>query len=66
MTAEWRLRETELWRAARTSLALRFCNVRYWHKADVQTALMDVRFEGKNGHDADVTRFLLMTQSGHS
>jgi hypothetical protein len=40
--------------------------VRLWHKADVQTALMDVRFEGNNGHDADMTRCLLMTQSGHS
>src|SRR5438034_2041439 len=30
--------------------------------ADVQTALMDVRFEANNGHDADVTRCLLMTQ----
>ena len=26
---------------------------------------MNVRFEGKNGHDADMTRCLLMTQSGH-
>ena len=26
---------------------------------------MNVRFEGNNGHDADVTRCLLMTQSGH-
>jgi hypothetical protein len=40
-------------------------NVRYWHKADVQTALMDVRFEGKNGHEADVTPLRLMTQFGH-
>ena len=24
-----------------------------WHIADVQTALMNVRFEGNNGHDAD-------------
>jgi hypothetical protein len=31
----------------------------------MQTALMNVRFEGHNGHDADVTRCLLMTQSGH-
>jgi hypothetical protein len=31
----------------------------------MQTALMNVRFEGNNGHDADVTRCLLMTQSGH-
>ena len=38
---------------------------RYWHKADVQTALMNVRFEGNNGHDVDVTRCLLMTHSGH-
>ena len=36
-----------------------------WHKADVQTALMNVRFEVNNGHDADVARCLLMTQSGH-
>ena len=40
-------------------------NVCFWHKADVQAALMNVRFEGKNGHDADVTRCPLMTQSGH-
>jgi hypothetical protein len=33
----------------------------FWHKADVQTALMDVCFQGNNGHDADVTRCLLMT-----
>jgi hypothetical protein len=31
----------------------------------LQTALMNVRFEGNNGHDADVTRCLLMTQCGH-
>ena len=29
-----------------------------------QTALMNVRFEGNNEHDADVRRCLLMTQSG--
>ena len=22
------------------------CNVRFWHKADVQTAVMNVRFQG--------------------
>ena len=38
---------------------------RFWHKADVQTVLMNLRFEGNNGHDADVTRCLLMTHSGH-
>jgi hypothetical protein len=26
---------------------------------------MNVRFEGNNGHDADVTRCPLLTQSGH-
>ena len=26
---------------------------------------MNVRFEGNNGHDADVTRCLLLTLSGH-
>jgi len=26
---------------------------------------MNVRFERNNGHDADVTRCLLMTHSGH-
>jgi hypothetical protein len=26
---------------------------------------MNVRFEGNNGHDADVTPLPLMTQSGH-
>jgi hypothetical protein len=40
--------------------------VRYWHQADVQTAPMNVPFEGNNGHDADVTRCLLMTQSRHA
>jgi hypothetical protein len=34
--------------------------------SDVQTALMNVRFEWNNGHDADVTRCLLMTHSGHA
>ena len=31
-----------------------------WHKADVQTALMNVRFEGNNGVNAYVTRCLVM------
>jgi hypothetical protein len=39
---------------------LDFC---FWHKADVQTALVNNRFEGNNGHDADVARCLLMTRS---
>jgi hypothetical protein len=37
-----------------------------WHIADVPLALTNVCFEGKNGHDAGVTPFPLMTQSGHS
>jgi len=39
---------------------------RYWHKADMQTAPMNVRFGGNNRHEADVTRCPLMTHSGHS
>jgi hypothetical protein len=41
-------------------------DVRYWHKAAMLTALTNVRFEGNHGHDADVTRCLLMTHSGHA
>ena len=37
--------------------------VHTWHLADMPLALTNVRFEGNNGHDADVTRCLLMTQS---
>jgi hypothetical protein len=36
-------------------------DVGYWHLADAQTALMNVRFEGNNGHYADVTRCQLLT-----
>ena len=32
-------------------------DVRLWHQADVQTALMNVRFEGKIGPDWGVTPF---------
>jgi hypothetical protein len=39
--------------------------VHTWHKADVQTARMNVRFEGNNGHDAGVTPFPLVTHSRH-
>ena len=41
-------------------------NVRYWHKADMLKRWPNVRFEGNNGHDADVMRYLLMTRSGYS
>ena len=40
-------------------------HVRSWHIADVQTALTNVCFEGKNGHDAGAIPCPLMTQSGH-
>jgi hypothetical protein len=33
----------------------RHVKVRYWHIADVLLALMNDRFEGNNGHDAEVT-----------
>ena len=33
-------------------------------KRTCKLALMNVRFEGNNGHDADVTRCPLMTQNG--
>jgi hypothetical protein len=39
-------------------------DVRFWHIADVPLALTNVCFEGKNRHDAGVTPFPLMTQSG--
>ena len=39
--------------------------VRLWHIADVPLGLTNVCFEGKNGHDAGVTPFPLLTQSGH-
>ena len=32
--------------SARTLLALSFCDVRFWHRADVPLALVNVRFEG--------------------
>ena len=40
-------------------------NVCLWHKADMLNALTNVRFWGQSGHDADVMRCPLMTQSGH-
>ena len=43
-----------------------FKDVCCWHKRTCKTALVNVRFDGNNGHDADVTRCLLMTQSGHA
>src|SRR6476660_135563 len=45
---------------------LTFANVRLWHIADVPLALSNVCVEGKNGHDAGVTPFPLMTHSGRT
>jgi hypothetical protein len=42
----------------------KIANVCFWHKADMLNAPTNVRFEGNNGHDAEGTRCLLMTQSG--
>src|SRR4026209_1944013 len=38
--------------------------VHTWHIADIHADYEHVRFERNNGHDADVTRCLLMTHSG--
>ena len=38
--------------------------VRSWHLADAPLTLTNGCFEWKNGHDANVTRCLLLTQSG--
>ena len=40
-------------------------DVRYWLKADMLKALTNVCFEGKNGHDADLSVCRLLTLSGH-
>ena len=40
-------------------------DVRFWHLADAPLALTNVRFRGKNGHDAGLRPIPLMTQSGH-
>jgi hypothetical protein len=39
-------------------------NVCYWHKADVEIALPNVRFWGNSGHGDERPECLLMTQSG--
>jgi hypothetical protein len=39
-------------------------NFRLWHLAGVRVTLANVRFEGKNRHEAVVTPFPLMTHSG--
>ena len=41
------------------------CDVGHWHITDAPPAPTNVRFEGNNGHDADVTQCLLLTLSGH-
>jgi hypothetical protein len=42
-----------------------FGNVCLWHKAVITAVLINVRFWGQSGHDADVSRCPLMTQLGH-
>jgi hypothetical protein len=67
--AEWGLRVTGLWRAPNRRGGRShsvFCNVRFWHIADVPLGLTNVCFEGNNGHDVDVTRCVLMIRCGHS
>jgi len=40
-----------------------WCDVRFWHKADIPTRSMNVAF---GGHRVDAAQCPLMTQSGHS
>jgi hypothetical protein len=40
-------------------------DVRFWHKADIETALMNVRFREKSGHCKFDLSCPLVTQSGH-
>src|SRR4029079_14110 len=35
--------------------------VHTWHFSDIEPALTNVRFQGNNGHDADVARCRLLT-----
>jgi hypothetical protein len=40
-------------------------NVCYWHKADIELALRDVRFWVNSGHRMHAFQCLLLTHSGH-
>ena len=40
-------------------------NVRFWHKADIELARINVRFWGNSGHRRFKAACLLLTQSGH-
>jgi hypothetical protein len=40
-------------------------DVAYWHEADIQRALIHVRFWGYSGHPNPRAWRLLLTQSGH-
>jgi hypothetical protein len=37
----------------------------FWHKADIATVAMNVRFRVNSGHRLALIRCLLLTQSGH-
>ena len=37
---------------------------RVWHKADIPSAVIDVRFRGYSGHQRATIQCLLLTQSG--
>ena len=52
------------WRKSIAGGFLNVADVRYWHKADMQTVLMDVRFQRNNGHGADLSVCPLMSHSG--
>ena len=51
-------------RYLRADLASNQCHVCFWHLSDIPTAPTNVRYWGQSGHDADVTRCLLLTLSG--
>jgi hypothetical protein len=39
--------------------------VHTWHKADITSAPINVRFRGRSGHLADIAGCLLLTRRGH-
>jgi hypothetical protein len=49
---KWRKMFRAVERGQSASLEILVPDVCYWHKADRQTALMNVRFQENNGHDA--------------
>jgi hypothetical protein len=47
-----------------TILSARRLNVCFWHKADIETALRNVRFRGQSGH-RNLRARVCFAQSGH-